>query len=70
MSDQPVQPNLDACATLQLTEVRQTLDTALRSFGTDPQLRRALLHSIGAIDDRLGRPREWPARRVRRGQGR
>jgi hypothetical protein len=65
MSDQP-QQNIDACATIKLAQVRETLDQALVAYGTDPALRRAFIHSIGAIDDRLGRPREWPARRVRR----
>lgn len=65
MSDQ-LQQNIDACATIKLAQVRETLDQALATYGGDPQLRRALIHSIGAIDDRLGRPREWPARRVRR----
>lgn len=66
MSDQPRQPNIDSCATLELAQVRETLDSALAQFSADPQLRRAFIHSIGAIDDRLGRPREWPNRRVRR----
>lgn len=68
MSDQH-QQTIDTCAIMELAQVRETLDQALAAYGADPQLRRAFIHGIGAIDDRLGRPREWPRRRARR-QGR
>lgn len=64
----PVQ-NLDTCATIELAQVRIYLDQALAAYGGDPLLRRAFIQGIGAIDNRLGRPREWPSRRERR-QGR
>lgn len=66
MSDQPRQQNLDSRATIELADVRQALDTALVAYGGDPQLRRAFIHSIGAIDDRLGRPRDIPPNRQTR----
>ncbi len=65
MSDQ--QQNIDGRATIELTLVREALDRALVTHGADPALRRAFIHSIGAIDDRLGRPRDIPPnRRMRR----
>jgi hypothetical protein len=70
MSNQPPQPNLDTCATLPLTQVRATLDQALATYGADPQLRRAFIQGIGAIDDRLGQPRIVPPNRRMRRQGR
>jgi len=51
---------------MQLTQVREQLSAALTQFGTDPAIRRAFIHSIGAIDTHLGRPREWPNRSNRR----
>jgi hypothetical protein len=63
------QQHLDEHGTIELTRVRETLDRALVVYGGDLVLRRAFIQGIGAIDDRLGRPREWPNRRIRR-QGR
>jgi hypothetical protein len=52
-----------------LAQVRESLSSALTQFSADPQLRRAFIHSIGAIDDRLGRPRETPPNRRERRNG-
>ena len=58
--------SVDKCATIELAQVRETLDRALAVYGGDRQLRRGFIQAIGAIDDKLGRPREWPSRKVRR----
>ncbi len=59
-------PVLDTRATMTLEELRASLDGALTQFNADPELRRAFIHSIGAIDTRLGRPRELLNRKDRR----
>ena len=51
---------------MTLEELRASLDGALTQFNADPELRRAFIHSIGAIDTRLGRPRELLNRKDRR----
>lgn len=66
MNDVPPQPNLDERAIMRLAQVRESLAGALATFGADPVLKRAFTHGIGAIDDRLGRPRDMPSRRMRR----
>ena len=66
MNEGPSQPNIDESGRMRLTEVRATLDAALAQFEHEPQLRRAFIHSIGAIDDRLGRVRGVPPNRPTR----
>lgn len=66
MNDAP--QHLDERAMI-LAQLRETIRQAVVVFRADPALYRALSHASGAIDDRLGQPRELPSRRVRR-QGR
>ena len=62
------QPILDIPAIMELDQVHQVLHIALQRFGNDPALRRAFIQGLGAIDARLGRPRELPSRKERRGR--
>lgn len=64
--ERPAQPILDTSATMTLEQLRASLDGALIQFNADPLLRRALIQAAGAIDTRLGRPRELPNRKDRR----
>lgn len=50
----------------QLAQLRTTLQGALQQFGTDPQLRRALIHAEGVVADRLGERRDVVKRSERR----
>jgi len=52
--------DLDKRATIpavELSQLRTTLQGALRTFGHDPQLRRALIHAEGVVADRMGERR-------------
>jgi len=67
-NDTAPQPILDTNATMALERLRASLDGALVQFNHDPLLRRALIQAAGAIDTRLGRPKDLPPnRRDRRG---
>jgi hypothetical protein len=63
----PAKQNLDEGARIQLAQMREQIGAALVEFRADPTLRRAFAHIAGAIDDRLGQPRDVPPnRRTRR----
>lgn len=53
------QHEIDTNATMhpELAQLRTTLQGALQQFGTDAQLRRALIHAEGVVADRLGERR-------------
>lgn len=42
-------------ATLRLPDLRDTLRQAIVQYGSDPQLRRALIHAEKAVSDRANR---------------
>lgn len=53
----------------ELAQLRTTLQGALQRFGTDAQLRRALIHAEGVVADRLGERRDVLRRSERRRPG-
>lgn len=63
------QPNIDDQRTIQLERLRSSIDDALAQFAGDAELRRGLIQAAGAIDQRLGRPKELLSRRERRHGG-
>jgi hypothetical protein len=63
------QPILDTPAIMELDQVHQVLHTALQHFGNDPALRRAFIHGMGAIDERIGRQPDVPPNRQNRRRG-
>jgi hypothetical protein len=58
--------SMDIRATLTLEQLRESLDRAMQQFPGDPLLRRAFIQAAGAIDTRLGRPKEFLNRKSRR----